>query len=61
MRQVITLEKPVEALLREAQEASLLVVGSHGRGRLRRAFLGSVSHAVASRAPCPVAVLRAER
>ncbi|MEV0702811.1 universal stress protein [Saccharopolyspora sp. NPDC050389] len=61
VRRAVTPEQPAEALLREAQEASLLVVGSHGRGRLRRAFLGSVSHAVANRAPCPVAVLRAGR
>jgi nucleotide-binding universal stress UspA family protein len=59
VRRVVTPEQPAEALLREAEGASLLVVGSHGRGRIRRAFLGSVSHAVANRAPCPVAVLRA--
>ncbi|MDA3645695.1 universal stress protein [Saccharopolyspora indica] len=59
VRRVVTPEKPTEALLREAEGASLLVVGSHGRGRFRRSFLGSVSHAVVNRAPCPVAVLRA--
>ncbi|MER7083663.1 universal stress protein, partial [Saccharopolyspora kobensis] len=59
VRRVVTPEKPTEALLREADGASLLVVGSHGRGRFRRSFLGSVSHAVVNRAPCPVAVLRA--
>ncbi|MBB5158437.1 universal stress protein [Saccharopolyspora phatthalungensis] len=59
VRRVVTPEKPAQALFREAQEASLLVVGSHGRGRIRRALLGSVSHAAVNRAPCPVAVLRA--
>ncbi|MBB5157528.1 universal stress protein [Saccharopolyspora phatthalungensis] len=59
VRRAVTPEKPVEALFREAQDASLLVVGSHGRGRIRRTLLGSVSHAVVNRAPCPVAVLRA--
>lgn len=59
VRRVVTPEKPTEALLREAERAGLLVVGSHGRGRVRRSFLGSVSHAVVNRAPCPVAVLRA--
>ncbi|MGW5643023.1 universal stress protein [Saccharopolyspora sp. NPDC003752] len=59
VRRVVTPEKPAEALMGEAQEASLLVVGSHGRGRIRRSLLGSVSHAVVNRAHCPVAVLRA--
>ncbi|MGP4016595.1 universal stress protein [Saccharopolyspora sp. 5N708] len=59
VRRAVTPERPAQALFREAQEAGLLVVGSHGRGRIRRALLGSVSHAVVNRAPCPVAVLRA--
>ncbi|MGI8312642.1 universal stress protein [Saccharopolyspora hattusasensis] len=59
VRRVVTPEKPAEALFREAEGASLLVVGSHGRGRIRRSLLGSVSHAVVNRASCPVAVLRA--
>jgi nucleotide-binding universal stress UspA family protein len=59
VRRAITPGKPAQALFREAKEASLLVVGSHGRGRIRRALLGSVSHAAVNRAPCPVAVLRA--
>lgn len=59
VRRAIIPEKPAQALLREAQGAGLLVVGSHGRGRIRRSLLGSVSHAVVNRAPCPVAVLRA--
>jgi nucleotide-binding universal stress UspA family protein len=59
IRPVVTPEQPAEALLREAEGANLLVVGSHGRGRIRRALLGSVSHAVVNRAPCPVAVLPA--
>ncbi|WP_246155493.1 universal stress protein [Saccharopolyspora hirsuta] len=59
VRRAVTPERPVRALFREAELAGLLVVGSHGRGRIRRALLGSVSHAVVNRAPCPVAVLRA--
>lgn len=60
VRRAVTPEKPVQALLREAENAGLVVVGSHGRGRIRRTVLGSVSHAVVNRAPCPVAVLPAE-
>lgn len=48
---------PVEALLAASAEAALLVVGSHGKGAMRRALLGSVSHELVDSAPCPVAVL----
>lgn len=51
-------EPAAGALLDRAEGASLVVVGSHGRGALGRALLGSVSHAVLYHAPCPVAVLR---
>lgn len=36
----------------------LIVIGSHGRTGIRRALLGSVSHAVANQAPCPVTIVR---
>lgn len=38
-------------------EAVLLVVGSHGRGGVKRALLGSVSRSLAGNAPCPVVVV----
>ena len=38
--------------------ASALIVGSRGRGGLRRAFLGSVSDYVVRHAPCSVIVSR---
>jgi nucleotide-binding universal stress UspA family protein len=52
---------PAEVLLDAAGEddAALLVVGSRGRGALRAALLGSVSHDVAARARCPVVVVPA--
>ncbi len=49
---------PAEALLEESQDADLVVVGSHGRGALRAALLGSVSRTVAQHTHCPVAIIR---
>lgn len=40
-----------------SKRASMIVVGSHGRGPIRRAVLGSVSTAVAREAFCPVAIV----
>jgi nucleotide-binding universal stress UspA family protein len=52
--------EPVERLLAlaETEEVELLAVGSRGRSAWRSALLGSVSAAVASRAGCPVLVVR---
>jgi len=51
---------PKSMLLEAIREwkADLVVVGSHGRSRLERLFLGSVSHALVSHAPCSVEVVR---
>jgi nucleotide-binding universal stress UspA family protein len=40
--------------------ASVLVVGSRGRGAVKRALLGSVSDHLVRNAPCPVLVVRDE-
>lgn len=42
--------------LAEHIEASAVVIGTRGRGGLRRAVLGSVSDHVVRNAPCPVVV-----
>ncbi len=38
--------------------ASMIVMGSHGRQGLERAFLGSVSFYIASHAPCSFSIVR---
>ena len=48
---------PAGVLLDAAKDASLLVVGSRGRGGFVGLLLGSVSHQVASHAPCPVVIV----
>jgi nucleotide-binding universal stress UspA family protein len=51
---------PKDVILDEAERwgADLIVVGSHGKGAIRRFFLGSVSLAVATNAPCSVEIVR---
>jgi nucleotide-binding universal stress UspA family protein len=44
--------------LAEEIGAGLVVVGSRGRGRIRRALMGSVSDSVVRHAHCPVLVVR---
>lgn len=48
----------MDALLDEAKDADLVVIGSRGRGALRSTLVGSVSHSVAQHANCPVVIIR---
>jgi nucleotide-binding universal stress UspA family protein len=49
-----------EEIVKLAEEigAGLIVLGSRGHGRLRRALMGSVSDAVVRHAHCPVTIVR---
>jgi nucleotide-binding universal stress UspA family protein len=53
---------PKDMIVQEAQDwgADLIVLGSHGYGRVRRVVLGSVAGAVVAKAPCSVQVVRAK-
>jgi nucleotide-binding universal stress UspA family protein len=50
--------QPADLLLREARDASLVVVGNRGRGGFASLLLGSFSQQVVHHAPCPVLVVR---
>ena len=65
------LTKPIEpvlvaggaagAILDEAKDATLVVVGARGLGGLKSLLLGSVSHQVAHHVPCPVVIISGEQ
>lgn len=57
---VIEESEPTAFLLNYARKwsADCIVIGAKGHGRVARVLLGSVSSAVASRAPCSVEVVR---
>lgn len=56
--QRVAFDSSVSTLMAAAQSAGLLVVGSHGRSKLRALALGSVRNSMLRAAPCPVAVVR---
>lgn len=51
-------DRAAHAILEESKTAQLVVLGSHGRGGLGRAFLGSVSNAVLQIVDVPIIVAR---
>lgn len=59
IEQVVVQGRPAEAILGHAGDAQLIVVGSHGKGLVRRVLLGSVSREVLQEADQPVAVIDA--
>jgi nucleotide-binding universal stress UspA family protein len=50
--------KPARALVVAADQAELLVIGSHGHGEFPGMHLGSVASYCVHHAPCPVVVVR---
>lgn len=62
VRKVLVRELPVGALLAEAKDAQLIVVGSRGHGGFAGLMLGSVSQGLLHRErPCPLAVVHTQR
>jgi nucleotide-binding universal stress UspA family protein len=58
VRRLVTEGDPVTVLSEVAEDASLVVVGSHGRGAVARFLLGSVSHGVLARLSAPTVIVR---
>ena len=56
--QIVDLDKPSRAILRNARDAQLIVVGSRGRGLLASAFLGSTGLNLLHHSPIPVMICR---
>ena len=56
----LAMGEPAREIVHLAEDlgAGLIVVGSRGRGGMRRALMGSVSDAVVRHAHCPVMVVR---
>ena len=54
----LVIGNPAEGLLSTLADADRVVLGSRGRGTFAELLLGSVSLELASRAPCPVVVIR---
>ncbi|MBL6744961.1 MAG: universal stress protein [Pseudomonadales bacterium] len=51
---------PAEEIVKYVKEnaVDLVIMGSHGRTGIKRAFLGSVSQAVANQVDCPVTLVK---
>lgn len=58
VKRVILRGRAPDTLIKVAQGADMLVVGSRGRGGFRGLLLGSVSQQIAHHGDCPVVIVR---
>jgi nucleotide-binding universal stress UspA family protein len=58
VEEVISRDRPIQVLKEAAEDAQLLVLGSHGRGGFKGMLLGSTSRALLQYSPCPMMVVR---
>ncbi len=54
----IAVGRSAAILVKRSADSGMVVVGSHGRGRLAESILGSVSQSLIHHAECPVLVVR---
>lgn len=59
--EAVEARRPAAALIDASQDASMIVVGSRGRGGFAGLLLGSVSHQTATHAHCPVVIIGSEQ
>ncbi len=57
VERVVTEGRPADVIVSHADDAQLIVVGTHGKGMVRRVLVGSVSRQVLNDATRPVAVV----
>lgn len=58
IEEVVSRDRPIQVLKEAAEDAQLLVLGSHGRGGFKGMLLGSTSRALLQYSPCPMMVVR---